>query len=32
VTDDQDNGTIIDFITRRRPLNLGEVRRSSGLG
>jgi hypothetical protein len=22
VTDDQDNGTIIDFITRRRPLNL----------
>jgi hypothetical protein len=27
VTDDQDNGTIIDFITRRRPLNLGEVRK-----
>jgi hypothetical protein len=27
VTDDQDHGTIIDFITRRRPLNLGEVRK-----
>jgi hypothetical protein len=27
VTDEEDNGTIIDFITRRRPLNLGEVRK-----
>jgi hypothetical protein len=27
VTDDQDNGTIVDFITRWRPLNLGEVRK-----
>jgi hypothetical protein len=27
VTDEEDNGTIIDFVTRRHPLNLGEVRK-----
>jgi hypothetical protein len=27
VSDDHDNGTIIDFITRRRPFSLGEVRK-----
>jgi hypothetical protein len=27
VNDDQDNGTIIDFITHRRRLNLGAIRK-----
>ena len=27
INDDKDNGTIIDFITHRRHLNLGEVRK-----